>query len=146
MNTPDTSVVVAAALPWHESHAAAQSALSRVKPPLLAQVAVETYSVLTRLPPPQRVPASVAWDYLRGTFALPPLALTPEGYVQLLDVAAVEGIAGGALYDALVAATAREAGMALLTLDRRAVTTYQLLSVHYRLLGSGRRRPRSRGV
>jgi hypothetical protein len=41
---------------------------------------------------------------------------------------------GGALYDALVGATAREAG-ATLTLDRRAVTTYQLLRVDHRLIG-----------
>ena len=134
MNAVDTSVAVAAALPWHESHAAARSVLSRTKTPLLAQVGIETYSVLTRLPPPQRVPASVAWGYLREMFALPPLVLTAEGYVQLLDVAAAQRIAGGALYDALVAASAREAGATLLTLDRRAVTTYQLVSADYRLI------------
>jgi predicted nucleic acid-binding protein len=134
LNTVDTSVAVAAALPWHESHTAARSALSRAKTPLLAQVAVETYSVLTRLPPPQRVPASVARDYLRETFARPPLTLAPDGYVRLLDVAAAEGIAGGALYDALIAATAGEAGAMLLTLDRRAVATYQALRVDYRLV------------
>ena len=60
--------------------------------------------------------------------------LRPDGYERLLDLAAAEGIAGGAVYDALVAATAREAGATLLTLDRRAVTTYQLLRVDYRLL------------
>jgi predicted nucleic acid-binding protein len=97
-------------------------------------VAVETYSVLTRLPSPHRVSAPVARDYLRETFALPPLALEPDGYVWLLDLAAAESIAGGALYDAVVAATAREAGATLLTLDRRAVPTYQLLRVGYRLV------------
>ena len=134
MNAVDTSVAVAAALPWHESHATAREALSPAKSPLLAQVAVETYSVLTRLPPPQRVPAWVARDYLREVFALPPVVLTAEGYSQLLDLAAAERIAGGSLYDALVAASAREAGATLLTLDRRAVTTYQLVSVDYRLI------------
>jgi predicted nucleic acid-binding protein len=54
--------------------------------------------------------------------------------VRLLDVAAAERIAGGALYDAVVAATAREAGATLITLDRRAVPTYQLLGVGYRLV------------
>ena len=131
----DTSVAVAAALPWHEAHAAALSALPRAKTPLLAQVAVETYSVLTRLPPPQRVPASVARDYLTETFALPPLVLPPDRYGPLLDLAAEKGIAGGAVYDALVGATARETGAKLLTLDRRAVATYQLLEVDYQLVG-----------
>ena len=130
----DTSVAVAVALPWHEAHAAARSALPRTKTALLAQVAVETYSVLTRLPPPQRVPAAVARDYLNETFARPPLVLPPDGYERLLELAAAEGIAGGAVYDALVGATAREAGATLLTLDRRAVATYQLLRVDYRLV------------
>lgn len=134
MNAADTSVAVAAALPWHESHTAARSALSHAKTWLLAQVAVETYSVLTRLPAPQRVPASVARDYLRETFALPPLVLAADGYMRLLDLAAEEGIAGGAVYDALIAATAQEAGATLLTLDRRAVTTYQVLRVDYRFV------------
>lgn len=134
MNAVDTSVAVAAALPWHESHAAARSALAGTRTPLLAQVGVETYSVLTRLPPPQRVPTSVAWDYLKEMFVLPPLALGSDGYERLLGLAASESIAGGALYDALVGATAREAGATLLTLDRRAVITYRLLRVDHRLV------------
>jgi predicted nucleic acid-binding protein len=135
VTTADTSVAVAAALPWHESHARARSALSRRRPRLIAQVAVETYSVLTRLPPPQRVPASIAWTYLREAFGLPALVLSPTGYVELLGVAAAERIVGGAVYDALVAATAREAGAELLTLDARALRTYQLLGVRFQLVG-----------
>jgi predicted nucleic acid-binding protein len=135
LNLVDTSVAVAAALPWHESHAAARSAIAGTRPPLVAQVAIETYSVLTRLPPPQRVPTSVAWGYLKETFALPPLVLAPDGCERLLDLAAAQRIAGGALYDALVGATAQEADATLLTLDRRAVTTYQLLRVDYHLVG-----------
>jgi predicted nucleic acid-binding protein len=129
----DTSVAVAAALPWHESHAAAQAAL---RPPtaLLAPVAVETYSVLTRLPAPHRVPVSLAWQYLAETYTLPPLVLAPDGYARLLERAVEEEIAGGAIYDALVGATAVEARATLLTLDRRAVTAYEALDVDFRLL------------
>lgn len=134
MITVDTSVAVAAALPWHEAHSAARAALPREKTRLPAQVAVETYSVLTRLPPPQRVPAAVARDYLRATFNLPPLVLTPDGHEDLLDLAAKAGITGGAIYDALVAATAKQAHATLLTLDRRALNTYQVLQVDHRLL------------
>ena len=130
----DTSVAVAAALPWHEAHAAALSAMPRTKTPLLAQVALETYSVLTRLPPPQRVPAMVAGDYLSETFVLPPLVLPSDGYRRLLNFATTGGLTGGAIYDALVGATAHEAGATLLTLDRRAIPTYQLLQVDYRLV------------
>lgn len=130
----DTSVALAAALPWHEAHVAAHAALPRTKTPLIAQVAVETYSVLTRLPPPQRVPAAVARDYLNEAFTLPPLVLPADSYQRLLDRAAAQGITGGAVYDALIAATAQEAGATLLTLDRRAVTTYQQLRADYQLV------------
>jgi predicted nucleic acid-binding protein len=130
----DTSVAVAAALPWHESHPAARAAMPERRAVLLAQVAIETYSVLTRLPPPHRVPASLARDFLEARFAFPPLALSPEGYRELLDLAPAQNIAGGAVYDAVVAATARQVGATLLTLDRRALATYQLLGVDHRFV------------
>ena len=130
----DTSVAVAVALPWHEAHVAARAELPRDRTPLLAQVGVETYSVLTRLPSPQRVPPSIARAFLMRTFELPALTLSANGYAQLLDVAGAEEIAGGAVYDALVAATAREARVTLLTLDRRAIATYRLLGADYRLV------------
>ncbi len=47
---------------------------------------------------------------------------------------ATEGVTGGAVYDAVVAATAGEAGAMLQTLDRRAIPTYQLLQIDYKLL------------
>jgi predicted nucleic acid-binding protein len=130
----DTSVAVAAALPWHEAHAAVRSALPREKTSLLAHVAIETYSVLTRLPPPQRVPTKVAREYLSETFALPPLVLSAAGYERLLEQASSYEIAGGAVYDALVGMAAQEVGATLLTLDRRAVPTYNVLQVDYRLV------------
>ena len=131
----DTSVAVAAALPWHQDHAAARGALPRTRTVAIAQVAIETYSVLTRLPQSQRVPAGVARDYLGQAFVLPPLVLPPEDYERLIDLAVDEGITGGAVYDAIVAATAREAGATLLTLDRRAIPTYERVGTDYRLIG-----------
>jgi predicted nucleic acid-binding protein len=131
----DTSVAVPAALPEHEAHSAVLSALPREKTRALAQVVLETYSVLTRLPRSQRVPADMARRYLTETFDFPPLVLAPKGYAQVLDLAAAEGITGGAVCDAIVAATAVEAGATLLTRDRRAVTTYQQLGAAYRLIG-----------
>jgi predicted nucleic acid-binding protein len=130
----DTSVAVAAALPWHEAHTDVVSALPRDKTRLLAHVAVETYSVLTRLPPPQRVPADVAEEYLREAFATPLLTLSAGGHDELLARVASEGIIGGAVYDALIAAGAQEAGATLLTLDRRALPTYQRVGVEYRVV------------
>ena len=131
----DTSVAVPAVLPWHAAHDAVRSTLPRQKTRALAPVAIETYSVLTRLPPPQRVPADVARGYLIEAFSFPPLVLAPTGYAQLLDLASAEGITGGAVYDAIVAATAVQAGATLLTRDTRAVKTYQRVRAAYRLVG-----------
>jgi predicted nucleic acid-binding protein len=130
----DTSVAVAAALPWHEAHPVARSALTGEKTRVIAQVAIETYSVLTRLPPPQRVPAAVARDYLVEMFELPPIVLAAEEYEGLLDLAVAAQIAGGAVYDAIVAASARALDATLLTLDRRAAPTYQRVGAAFTLL------------
>jgi hypothetical protein len=49
----DTSLVVALFASWHEAHDAAREALpGEVRLP--AHVLIESYSVLTRLPPPHR--------------------------------------------------------------------------------------------
>ncbi len=44
------------------------------------------------------------------------------------------GIAGGAVYDALVGAAAREHDLVLATRDRRALDTYRALDVRLELL------------
>ena len=136
MIVADTSVAVAAALPWHADHAAARGSLANARTPLIAQVALETYSVLTRLPPSQRVPAAVARDFLAEAFVSPTIALSAEGYGRVLDLAVDEGIIGGAVYDAIVAETARQVGATLLSLDKRAVSTYARVGTDYRLLAT----------
>jgi len=45
-----------------------------------------------------------------------------------------EHVGGGAVYDAIVATTARSAGATLLTLDQRALRTYQLVGAAYTLV------------
>lgn len=128
----DTSVVVAAFASWHQGHAAARAALAR-RPHLIAHVAIETYSVLTRLPPPHRASASLVADFLATAFTAPPLVLPAEAYLELIDGAAQAPLPGGAIYDALVGVTARNAGATLLTRDRRAIPTYEALGVAFEL-------------
>ena len=70
---PDTSVPVAAFALWHEHHGVARRALNGAQ--LIAHSILETYSVLTRLPPPHRVPARVAADFLSQITTSPPLVL-----------------------------------------------------------------------
>lgn len=129
----DTSLVVAGFASWHEGHTAAREALKR-SPQLPAHVALEVYSVLTRLPPPHRAAAGVVVSFLRDRFSLPVLTLPAEEHIALLQIAANREITGGALYDALVAATARHAGAILLTRDRRAIRTYEALNAAYELV------------
>lgn len=133
MIAPDTSVVVAAFASWHEGHRAAHAALSRDSR-LPAHVATESYSVLTRLPPPHRVTAEVVVGYLVEKFSEPWLTLSAAEHSTLLREASAKGITGGALYDAVIAATARKAGATLLTRDHRAIRVYDALDVPHRLV------------
>lgn len=129
----DTSVVVAAFASWHDGHSSARAALSEA-PRLPAHVALEVYSVLTRLPPPHRAAATIVVDFLRDRFRQPLLSLPASDHLGLLEEASAKGITGGALYDALIAATAKRAGATLLTRDERATRTYDALGATFRLI------------
>ena len=133
MIAADTSVVVAGFASWHEGHAAARAALTNTVR-LPAQVALEAYSVLTRLPPPHRATASIVSAFLQKRFPDPYLSLPASDHRNLLREASERDIMGGALYDALVAATARLAGATLLTRDRRAVRVYEALGTPFRMV------------
>lgn len=130
----DTSVVVAAFASWHEGHPSAAAALAR-KPRVPAHVLVEAYSVLTRLPPPHRAPADLVATFLAERFAEAPLVLPARAHLALVETSARSGLAGGAIYDALIAATARHAGATLLTRDQRARSVYDRMKVRYEIVG-----------
>jgi predicted nucleic acid-binding protein len=124
----DTSVAVAAFASWHELHGPAAAAVEGL-PGLPAQCALETYSVLTRLPAPHRAPPLVVRDFLAANFRSPYLSLAPDRIAALISELADQGIVGGAAYDALIAAVARDAGGTLVTCDRRARATYERIGV-----------------
>ncbi len=129
----DTSVVVAAFASWHEGHPSAAAILAK-KPQVPAHVLIETYSVLTRLPPPHRADAHLVAEFLKTAFPEVPLTLPPRDHLRLVQEAAEGGLVGGAIHDALIAATARRAGAQLLTRDRRALPVYDRFGVRYQLL------------
>jgi len=129
----DTSVVVAGFASWHEAHTEARAALAR-QPRIPAHVLIESYSVLTRLPPPHRAPSPLVAEFLRARFPDPPLTLVGRAHVALLQLAIEGGVRGGAMYDALVGATAKHAGATLLTRDRRAVAIYEVVGAAYELV------------
>ncbi len=132
--TPDTSVVVAGLCAWHPSHEFARAALAR-RPRVVAHVLLESYSVLTRLPPQQRVEPGVVRDALLSTFSGEPIQLAPQHVARLIDLLGNNSIGGGATYDALVASTALHAGLKLQSLDSRARPTYAAVGVDVEWLG-----------
>jgi hypothetical protein len=100
----DSSVVIAAFASWHEHHVIARKALA-ARPRLIAYAAIESYSVLTRLPPPHRAQPPIVHAFISERFAEPFLTLPETGYQELLATLATEQILGGPAYDALIASS-----------------------------------------
>jgi len=88
--------------------------------------AVELLSVLTRLPPPNRL-TPVAALRLEQTNFPESRFLAATDMEDLLREFVEAGLAGGALYDGLVGAAARQHQLRLITCDRRAEPTYRML-------------------
>ena len=128
MKAADTSVVVAAFASWHEHHARARKALDDGLA-LIDHCALETYSVLTRLPLPHRCTGTVVRDFLRLRFAEPFLCLDDRAYKNFVLELPEHSITGGAAYDALVAVTAAAHSAALVSCDRRAAAVYETYGV-----------------
>lgn len=133
MKAADTSLIVAAFASWHERHEAARRTLDGGLR-LIEHCALETYSVLTRLPPPHRSPGDVVRDFLAARFPQPWLRLGEQAYKRYVLELADHGVTGGAAYDALVAATAVGCGAELVSCDRRALTVYERYGVRTHLL------------
>lgn len=129
----DTSVAVALVVADHQHHAATAKALRARRLGLSGHAAFETFSVLTRLPPPARRAPAVIAELMAANFPASRY-LSPEGAADLMGRLADLGIAGGSVYDALVGATAAEHGIVLATRDRRAVDTYRALGVELEVL------------
>jgi predicted nucleic acid-binding protein len=129
----DTSVAVALAVADHEHHETTARALGNRRLGLAGHSAFETFSVLTRLPPPaRRTPAAVA-RLLAANFPHSKF-LGGRAAAALLGELHTLGIAGGAVYDALVGAAAKEHSLTLATRDRRALEIYRVLEVRVELI------------
>jgi predicted nucleic acid-binding protein len=126
---PDSSVVIAALGQWHPSHRASRAAIAGEERRLVGHVAFEATSVLSRMPEPYRMVPAVVLEALERISNPPWLALDAARQHSCLRRAVAEGLSGGALYDALIAATAREHGATLLSADRRAREAYEAIGV-----------------
>jgi predicted nucleic acid-binding protein len=129
----DASVAVALSVAGHEHHSTTSDALADARLGLSGHAAFETFSVLTRLPPPARRSAATVARLLAVNFP-DTRFLGDEAAASLFSSLAASAIAGGAVYDALVGACANEHRLTLATRDRRALETYRALGVDVELL------------
>lgn len=110
----DTNCLIAAALPQHEHHAATVADLARRRAAghtivTAAPAVLEAYAVLTRLPPPHRLAPADALAVLdRNWGSGESVALTGPETWKALRQQVVMGVAGGRVYDGMIAACARK--------------------------------------
>lgn len=130
----DTSVAVPLLVQTHRAHAAVVSWWSGREIALSGHAVAETYSVLTRLPGDVRVAPRDAARLLRERFAVA-LQPRPRTTARLPEILSDLGIAGGAVFDALVALAAADNDAQLATRDARATTTYEAIGVRVVAVG-----------
>jgi toxin FitB len=130
----DTSVSVPALQASHVAHKQVQGQLAGRELGMSTHAALETYSVLTRLPGDARLSLEDAATLIADRFD-PIIALETETAVLLVQTLSEKGIGGGAVYDALIGLTAKQAGATLLTRDSRVRATYLAVGVVHEMLG-----------
>ena len=130
----DASVAVPLLVQTHAAHAAVVRWWAGREVALSGHALAETYSMLTRLPGDLRMAPAEAARLLEDRFS-PPLLLGPETARRLPDVLSRMEIAGGAVYDALVALAALEHKADLATRDARARDTYEKVGARVVIAG-----------
>lgn len=124
---PDSSCLVAAVCEWHERHQSTAAELNRrlargERLLLAGPAVVESYAVLTRLPPPHRLSARDARDVLEGSFLHQGTLVTldADDYRAQLRDWPDRDVVGGQAYDAVILACAvKGRADVLLTLNAR---------------------------
>ena len=123
----DTNCIVAALQPDHPDKSRAGAEINRRmdahhKMVVAAHSLVEAYSVLTRLPRLLRITPHGAMTAIQQSFIeqAEVVALDESDYVPFLRQAAEDDVAGGRIYDAVIAACAVQAKVdAVLTFNER---------------------------
>ena len=129
----DTSTAIALIVEDHEAHAAALEGVRGRRLGLAGHAWFETYSVLTRLPAGlRRSPADVG-RLLAHNFPASGFLGEAETVALGFELARL-GVSGGAVYDALVGAAARQHGRRLLSGDTRARPVNEALGVEIEVI------------
>ena len=129
----DTSAALALVQRENPFHLMSVDRLLPCRRGMSGPAAVELLSVLTRLPSPQRLPPATALRLQVRNFPHSRF-LSAARIGDLLSEFAAAGLAGGAVYDGLVGAAAREHHLRLISCDRRAEPTYRALGVDCEVL------------
>jgi predicted nucleic acid-binding protein len=129
----DTSTAIAMLVEDHEAHAATLAAVGHRRLGLAGHAWFETYSVLTRLPAGLRRSPADALRLLAHNF--PASAFLGEAEQAGLgpELARI-GVSGGAVYDALAGASARQHRRGLVSGDARARPTYETLGLEVEIV------------
>jgi len=123
----DSSVLIAGMLGLHSDHLRARVWLEKAKNGdieaiVSAHSLVEVYSVLTRMPRPLQVSTNVALQLIESNILnySEVIALTADDYRDLIRHLSQVGIAGGAVYDGIIACAAAKAQVdQIITLNAR---------------------------
>lgn len=129
----DTSAAIALIVEDHEAHVATLEAVRGRRLGLAGHAWFETYSVLTRLPAGLRRSPADAVRILAQDFPASRFLDVAES-VALGGELARLGVSGGAVYDALVGAAARQHGRRLFSADARARPVYEALGVEVEVI------------
>ena len=124
----DTSAAVPLCTADHIAHLQVIAAIGDRPAGLAGHAWFETFSVLTRLPAPQRRSAGEVLDLLQHNL---PNSVFVDAADQLRFTEKLRdlSISGGAIYDGLVGLAAQAAELPLLSRDRRASATYLSLGI-----------------
>jgi len=111
MTAVDSSVLIAGLLSWHEFHDRAFQALGKLISARLLLIPfpalIESYSVMTRLPSPHRLHPEIAYQILHESFSeTRVVGLSAGSAWSFLSEYVAAGIAGGRVYDAVIASAA----------------------------------------
>jgi len=129
----DTSVAIALMVEDHDAHVAALEVVRGRRLGLSGHAWFETYSVLTRLPGALRRSPADALRLLAHNF--PASAFLAADVSQTLGPEIADlGVSGGAVYDALVGAAARQNQRPLVSADARARPVYEALGVELEMI------------
>ena len=129
----DTSAAIALVVEDHDAHVATLHAVRGRQLGLAGHAWFETYSVLTRLPAGLRRSPADALRLLAGNFPASGFLGEAEA-ADLGGELAGLGVSGGAVYDALVGAAARQHRLPLVSADARARPVYEALGVDVELI------------